>query len=116
MISDLAAKKENIYIIYPFPELNRSINHLVAIDYISDSDLSNINGTSRDWYELRNSSVIQHFESRDNPKNVHFINPVDIFCDDDFCFAVRDKTPLYFDSNHPSVVATDKVVELIQVK
>lgn len=113
LILDLSKSKDNVYVYYPIPELPRDIRLLVGLADMHGDSLVNIFGTTLDWYEKRNSFVIEHFDNANYPKNVHLLNPKDVFCDKTNCFAVRDGVPLYFDDDHPSIQAAYKLVELI---
>lgn len=111
----LASKKNNVYIFYPIPELPRPINQLIAKKIRSGHSLDNIIGTNVEWYNERNKYITEHFNQSKYPKNVHFLNSKNVFCDDNYCYAVRDGIPLYFDDNHPSVLGANKLVELIKM-
>lgn len=109
----LASKKDNVYIFYPIPELQRNIHSLVGSPLKGSQRINNVAGTDLDWYEQRNEYMIRHFDNADYPDNVHLLKPQDKFCDTDICYAVKDGTPLYFDSHHPSVSGAYQLVELI---
>lgn len=109
----LSKNKEKVYITYPIPELPRSVIKLIGRNYMLANDLNEITGTTLDWYENRNSMVIEHFENNEYPKNVIFIDPREIFCDEINCYAVRDGKALYFDDDHPSLFGTEKIANMI---
>ncbi|MBF7072165.1 acyltransferase [Glaciecola sp. MH2013] len=113
MIKLLSSQKDNIFVVYPFPELPRHVGQLISRENLFGSDISNVRGTSLQWYTERNQKIIEHFKNTKYPDNVHFIDATSIFCDEIFCYAVRNNETLYFDSNHPSTIATDKIVKLI---
>ncbi|MFQ3190501.1 MAG: peptidoglycan/LPS O-acetylase OafA/YrhL [Paraglaciecola sp.] len=112
VIIELSATKDNVYVFYPIPELQRNINQLIGK---SGKDLVNILGADVSWYEKANEYIINHFQSATYPINVHLIKPKEVFCDNKNCFAVRDGLPLYFDDHHPSVAGAKKLVELIKL-
>ncbi|MBG9997473.1 acyltransferase [Pseudoalteromonas sp. NSLLW24] len=114
LIFKLALKKDNVYIFYPIPELQRNINQLIGVASRTESSLVNILGTDLDWYKERNKYIISHFDNSNYPSNVHFIKPQDAFCDEKYCYAVRDSIPLYFDDDHPSILGAAKLVGLIK--
>ena len=41
------------------------------------------------------------------------VSTTDIFCDEDSCFGEREGDPLYIDDDHPSIWASQKIVERI---
>lgn len=110
----LASNKDNVYVYYPIPELQRNISQLIGKAFRSGSSITNIPGTDVVWYEKRNNYFINHFDNSNYPKNVHLLKPQDVFCDDKNCYAVKDGIPLYFDDDHPSILGAAKLVELIK--
>lgn len=110
----LASKKENIYVFYPIPELQRNINQLIGMAFRKKSSLNDILGTDVAWYKNRNKYIINHFDNSNYPSNVHLIKSQNVFCDQKSCYAVKDGIPLYFDDDHPSILGAAKLVELIK--
>lgn len=110
----LASSKDNVYVFYPIPELQRHIHQLIGVAYTSKRSIDNILGTDRAWYRERNQYVIAHFNNSNYPENVHLLKTEDVFCDQETCYAVRDGVPLYFDDDHPSILGAAKLVELIK--
>lgn len=115
LINLLAKNKENVYLLYPIPELPRHITRLIDSAFREKDHVKNIVGTNLAWYLERNKYLIEHFDNADYPANVHLINPKDVFCDNKNCYAVKDGIPLYFDDDHPSLLAADKLVELMKI-
>ncbi|MBU2979592.1 acyltransferase family protein [Alteromonas sp. C1M14] len=110
-----AAKKDNVYVFYPVPELPKDIHQLMGDKLRRGASLDNIVGTDTQWYEHRNAYMIQHFDNANYPANVHLLKPQDVFCDPVNCYAVKEGTALYFDEDHPSVAGAKKLVELIEL-
>lgn len=110
----LASKKDNIYIFYPIPELQRNISQLIGVANMNGNNLNDIHGTDLAWYEERNKYMINHFDNAHYPENVHLLKSQRVFCDDKNCFAVKDGIPLYFDDDHPSILGARKLVDLIE--
>ncbi len=115
LIGELASNKDNVYVFYPIPELQRNINQLIGITFRNKNSLVNILGTDLAWYEERNKYIINHFDNSNYPDNVHLLKPQDVFCDEQSCYAVKNGVPLYFDDNHPSMSGAAKLVELIKI-
>ena len=113
IIIELAASKDNVYVFYPIPELQRNIKQLIRFSYLENSSLANIYGTDLSWYRERNKYFIHHFDNAKYPDNVKLLRPQDVFCDEKKCFAVRDGIPLYFDGDHPSNLGAAELVKLI---
>ncbi|WP_323843986.1 acyltransferase family protein [Microbulbifer magnicolonia] len=114
LINDLAKNKDNVYVFYPIPELNRNINQLIGVSYLFGMEMDNIVGTDLSWYERRNRYMIDHFDNANYPSNVHLLRSQDAFCDEEKCFAVKDGVPLYYDDDHPSIAGAAELVGLIE--
>ena len=113
LIDLFAEGKDNVYIFYPIPELQRNINQLIGSTYLKNNNINNILGTSVDWYIERNKYVIKHFRQASYPANVHLIRSQDAFCDEVNCYAVKEGVPLYFDDDHPSIIGAEKLINLM---
>jgi peptidoglycan/LPS O-acetylase OafA/YrhL len=114
LIIKLAENKDNLYIFYPIPELNRDIHQLAGSALRNNASLVDISGTDLTWYKERNKYIINHFNDAKYPGNVHLLNPQDVFCDKRSCFAVKNGIPFYFDDDHPSVAGAAELVNLIK--
>jgi len=115
LIRLLAANKQQVYVFHPIPELQRDIELLIGKAYRQGDDLAEIRGTDAAWYLQRNHYTINHFNQTAYPNNVTFIKPLDAFCDVDFCYAVKDGVPYYFDDDHPSVAGATALVDLMPI-
>tara|TARA_R110002012_G_scaffold138681_1_gene295518 strand:+ start:2206 stop:4098 length:1893 start_codon:yes stop_codon:yes gene_type:complete len=113
LINTFSKNKKNVYVYYPIPELHRSITQLIGRQLKKDVNFSEVKGTSYDWYKERNSFIISHFDNSTYPKNVNLLRSQDVFCDSEYCLAVKDGLPLYFDHNHPSMLGAKELVDLI---
>lgn len=114
LIFDLAKEKENIYVLYPIPELKIHVNKIIDKEYRDNGDIENINGSSLAYYKEGNNIIINHFNNSNYPKNVHLIKSQDAFCDNKNCFSVKDSSSMYFDDNHLSIAGANRLVELIK--
>lgn len=115
LIVELASNKDNVYVFYPIPELQRNINQLIGITFRNKKGFINVLGTDLAWYKERNKYIINHFDNSNYPANVHLLKPQDVFCDEQSCYAVKNGVPLYFDDDHPSMSGAAKLVELIKI-
>jgi len=116
LIIELASNKDNVYVFYPIPELQRNINQLIGVAFRNNNSIINIKGTDLAWYKERNKYIINHFDNSNYPNNVHLLKSQNIFCDEQNCYAVKDGVPLYFDSHHPSILGSARLAELIKEK
>ena len=112
-IAKLAATKQNVFIIYPIPELPQNITRLIDKELEANNNFEHIAGTEYDWYTKRNEVIIKHFENASYPSNVVFIEPAKQFCGNDYCFSVKNGRSLYFDDDHPSLFGASQIVKSI---
>ena len=114
MVASLSKSGKIVYIISPFPDSKLSVSSRINVSNILDGDSSNITIKNRNDIYLENSGFFKFLLPRIlELNNVNLIDTSRVFCDDSFCYAVRDGDVLFFDDDHPSVHATDKVVDLI---
>ncbi|WP_218397029.1 acyltransferase family protein [Alteromonas lipotrueae] len=116
LIIDLAYHKKHVYVFYPIPELPRSISQLAGLALLDKKGFDAIVGTDKHWYLERNQFVVNHFDNSNYPKNVHLVKSQDVFCDNEFCYAVKGGVPLYFDDDHPSVLGAKMLVEAMNIQ
>ena len=109
----LANNKEKVFVYLPIPEIKKPIGSLLSNSWLNNLGYDNISGTSLDFYNKRNSLIINHFNKQTYPENVFFLNTKEAFCDENDCFAVKNGQALYFDDDHPSVVGSRLLVDLI---
>ena len=114
-IEVLAARKDNVFVFYPVPELQKNVKNLVVNEYFRSGDVANVEGTPLDFYYERNSLIIKHFTNSNYPSNVHFIKPSDYFCNDKTCFAVINQKALYFDDDHPSLSGAKLMIQDFEI-
>ncbi|WP_299594177.1 acyltransferase family protein [uncultured Microbulbifer sp.] len=107
LIFALAEKKERVFVLLPMPELGVSVQNLINDALDTDLPLELIRGTSLDYYRKRNSLILNHFDAVNYPENVYLIEPEKLFCDSEYCYAVQESKPLYYDDDHPSLAAAE---------
>ncbi|WP_318440461.1 acyltransferase family protein [Photobacterium leiognathi] len=116
MILDLAGNKNKVYIIKPIPNLDKGINKLFYQSFWTGRGIENIKGSTIYSYKKENRKILNHFMNVKYPENVIFIDPIDSFCDDKNCYAIKNGEALYFDDNHPSVVGAEKIVDKFKIR
>ena len=104
---------KEVFIIMPIPEMGRSIQSLIDQNYFMGKPLDNIPSVSLNYYQARNQIIKQHLEQYRHRNGIHLISTQDIFCQQQQCFAVKNGQPLYFDDDHPSLIATDIIAKRI---
>jgi hypothetical protein len=104
LIKIMSKNKTNIFVIKPIPELGSPINTLLKVSYNREEDVKNIKGTSKEYYLKRNQFILNYFNNTEYLNNVKFIDPAGHNCDENYCWAVRQGIPLYFDDDHLSIL------------
>jgi peptidoglycan/LPS O-acetylase OafA/YrhL len=104
LIKIMSKNKTNIFVIKPIPELGSPINTLLKVSYNREEDVKNIKGTSKEYYLKRNEFILNYFNNTEYLNNVKFIDPSGHNCDENYCWAVRQGIPLYFDDDHLSIL------------
>lgn len=104
LITVLSENKKNVFVVKPIPELGAHINVLLRSAYKNDGMVENITGTSKAYYLERNAFILNYFQTLEHADNVRIIDPASHYCDDNYCWAVMDGIPIYFDDDHLSLV------------
>lgn len=115
MISILAQNKKQVFVFYPVPELGMPISKIVSKAFLENKKVDNVNGTSREYYNLRNQFIMGHFSNGSYLSNVHFLKPSAVLCNEENCFAVKNSKSMYFDANHLSIYGAQELVKLIEI-
>ena len=107
----LHQNNKKIILILPPPELPYDINQIIS----SNQNEDRLVGVSRQWWDKRSSFVASRLN--EIPEYVSVVNPLKDFCDEENCYAVKNKVALYWDDNHPSIeganILAKKVNEII---
>lgn len=109
LISVLLENKDKIYLVLQTPELPNDIKRLIFNRNFDEQ--SNIIGSTRKFVEKRSSFVTSRLN--DLPDEVSVIDMTDSYCNDEICFASKDKQALYFDISHPSLFSAEKISSAI---
>ncbi|KIE19473.1 hypothetical protein SE23_17310 [Vibrio sinaloensis] len=113
MIEILTSNGKQVYLMMPVPEMGKSIKSFVDRSYLKGQPLDNIVSMNIDYYQQRNQRFLDFMATLASLKGLHVIEVKDLFCDENLCYAVRDSIPLYFDDDHPGLLATDQIAEQI---
>ncbi len=90
------------------PELPTGINRLLLTASPTDAG---IKGVPRAWWDARSAYVTAHL--RDIPPEVMVVDPTELFCDSQTCYAGKNGQSWYFDDDHISVAGADVVARKI---
>jgi hypothetical protein len=105
ILEELIHYDKNVFLILQAPELPIEIRTIVF------NSKDGYEGVSRKWWEQRMSYVTRRLDMV--PSEVIIIDPKDIFCDEDYCYAVKNNKALYFDDDHLSVYGSKEVLKLM---
>jgi lysophospholipase L1-like esterase len=95
IINSFLEKNKDVILLLPPPELPFDINQLISV-YPEDD----IYGVTRDWWDRRSDYVNRKIYQISD--KVKIIDPVNDFCDQENCYAVKNSMALYWDDNHLS--------------
>lgn len=112
-ILTLAKHKKIVYVVYPIPEVTKTVGALITRNLLRHSDVSEIKSIPSKEYLAQNKLLIEHFMNTKYPSNVVFVDVKNTFCDLEYCYAVRDGKILYFDGDHPSTLATSILLDSV---
>ena len=77
---------------------------------IFKGDLNNIK-RKKNEYLLRVKFLNEIFESLDKNK-INYLDPSNILCDEEYCYAIINNYPLYRDYNHFSIYGLNEIEKL----
>lgn len=108
VINQLLRHGKKVILVLQAPELTEDIQSLV---FKSKDQAGEIVGADRRWWEGRRALVTGRLS--DIPHEVVVIDPADVFCDTDNCYATRNGKALYFDDHHISLAGAELVAEQV---
>lgn len=110
IVSAFQAHGKEVYLVLQAPELPAHVQRVLGGARFQQADID-VPGVSRDWWLQRNAYVEQALSRM--PSSTHVIDPADSYCDDRWCYAVRNNRVLYFDADHPSVAGAEFIAASI---
>jgi len=105
IILRLQASGKNIYLLYPIPELPIDIKTAASpFSIFGSQTMLDLNkSTPSSYFFERNKFILSKLNTLPYGENLHAIEPFKILCKQDYCPAVINETPLYFDDDHLSI-------------
>ncbi|WP_374260325.1 acyltransferase family protein [Zoogloea sp.] len=97
MLERLVAAGKQVVVVLQAPELRKGIDDLALVEGERDA----IVGVPRAWWEARQAFVRSHLTEL--PPGVTVVDPAELFCDADKCYAARGGAADYFDDDHLSM-------------
>ena len=113
MIKALQFSGKTVFILYPIPELPQQIITLVRpITIFSKKIRTDLRRTtSLNFYKERNSYILKKLDSLEYQANLKRIIPSSVFCEEEYCSAIKNGKALYFDDNHPSLYGAELILK-----
>jgi hypothetical protein len=113
-VNMLVRANKNVIFIGPVAEQEFQIPRYVARLAQFNNSIDSV-GTSRGLLESKTAKFTKYY-SNWRAAGVTVVEPANILCRKDFCPAVLDGKPLYFDSHHPTLSAARRVVAAIPLE
>ena len=105
IFNSLIKSGKKIYFIVQPPELPLPASKLI----FWNKEDNFIKGVQRSWWLERRKYISQNLEIFSD--KVEIIDPIDLFCDEDYCYINDESGYFYFDDHHLSIYGANKVVE-----
>jgi len=99
----LSDANKNVVLVLQAPELRRHVEEII----MEPGSRGDRVGVTRRWWNERKAFVDSHLSEL--PSSVRVVDPTDLFCDSDNCYAVRNQQTLYYDGDHLSVIGASVV-------
>ena len=109
-IEALLMNDKRVFLAFQAPELPRNIKRLLS-EIDANESIHNLKGVSREWCDQRTQLLQNHLAEL--PKDAIIVDPANEFCNKDWCFAVKQRTALYFDDDHMSVEGASLIAKEI---
>jgi hypothetical protein len=111
LLQHFLSKGKNVVFVLQAPELPKPIETLLFRALVP---LSEVVGVNRSWWDERTKYVSTRLSQISS--KVKIIDPTDLFCNQENCFAARGGIAYYFDDNHMSVdgasLVADEIIEM----
>jgi hypothetical protein len=106
----LSEANKRVVLVLQAPELRRHVDALI----MEPGSRGDRVGVTRRWWDRRNAFVDSHLHEL--PEGVIVVDPTDLFCDNDNCYAVQSRQTLYYDADHLSLIGVSRVARrLIEI-
>lgn len=102
------ASGKRVVVVLQAPELSRSINKLLFRAADPRGDVVSVH---RAWWDKRGAWAQARL--RQIPDSVRIVDPANVLCDRDNCYAARHGVAYYFDDNHLSVQGAALVADQV---
>jgi hypothetical protein len=103
----LSDAHKRVLLVLQVPELRRHVEQII----MEPGSRGDRVGVTRRWWEQRKAFVDSHLSEL--PRNVLVLDPTDLFCDSESCYAVREDHTLYYDGDHLSLTGASHVARRV---
>ncbi len=106
----LVKNNKNVILIDPVPDISYHIERYIDLKPIKNGYIKTIPYSD---YQARDLNVQNRIKFLSKIKGVSYIPTLDIFCDKNWCYGVKDNKALYFDDDHLSLYGASLVADRI---
>lgn len=105
LVDQFLAAGKKVILIDPLPELPLDIRQLIYPKELFSGQyhLPLENTTSLKFYLNRNKFILQQLNAMPATPSLLKVSPLPVFCNTEYCSAVKNNKSLYFDDDHPSL-------------
>lgn len=108
------AKHRPVYALKPIPIAGTNIPKRMALSLVLQGSTEEATNPISDYYK-NNDFIIKTMEMAKEQCNIHLIDPLPYFCaDNKTCITSENGYPLYFDTNHVSQYASERLAPLFK--
>ena len=107
ILERLSGANKRVLLVLQAPELRRHVEEII----MEPGSRGDRVGVTRRWWDERKAFVDSHLSEL--PSNVLVVDPTDLFCDSNSCYAVRDQQTLYYDADHLSLTGASYVARRV---
>lgn len=107
-LEQFRAAGKRVVLVLSVPELPAPVSYIMRREPDAQG---RIRGVPRAWWDQRTARLKDRLSGI--PDDVIVIDPTDLFCDAQNCYAAEGETALYFDENHASIHGMKRVAAAI---
>ena len=93
----------------PVPEIRVNVAEFAMVPALGRE----VPVVSLDYYKARNEFILAKLDTLPWGQDLTRIDPTQLLCRDDMCFAIQDGRSMYFDDHHLSLEGARKVVDAL---
>jgi peptidoglycan/LPS O-acetylase OafA/YrhL len=115
LVEQLLAARKRVILIDPLPELPLDIRQLIYPKELFSGQyhLPLDNTTPLSFYQNRNKFILQQLDTMPHNPGLLRVSPLPVFCNSEYCSAVKGNKSLYFDDDHPSLYGAGLLADYV---